>query len=134
MSTVLANPVDMIRQGAPHLIHSDEELAVYSAALFDLTVKSDPTPEEEEAIELLTLLVDRYESQRYPIPDVEPVEMLRFLLAQNGLSQRDVAKDFGGESIVSLVLSGDRALNKKHIERLSVRFHVSPAVFFPRSA
>jgi HTH-type transcriptional regulator/antitoxin HigA len=132
MSTVLANPVDMIRQGAPHLIHSDEELAVYSAALFDLTGKADPTPEEEEAIELLTLLIDRYETQRYPMPDVEPAEMLRFLLDQNGLSQRDVAEELGSESTVSLVLSGRRPLNRDHIARLSARFHVSPAVFFPR--
>jgi HTH-type transcriptional regulator/antitoxin HigA len=132
MSTVLANPVDMIRQGAPHVIHSDEELAEYTAALFDLTAKSDPTPEEEEAIELLTLLVDRYETQRYPLPDVEPAEMLRFLLDQNGLSQRDVATELGSESTVSLVLSGKRPLNRDHIARLSDRFHVSPAVFFPR--
>jgi HTH-type transcriptional regulator/antitoxin HigA len=131
MSTVLANPVDMIRQGAPHLIHSDEELAEYTAALFDLTAKSDPTPEEEEAIELLTLLIDRYETQRYPLPDVEPAEMLRFLLDQNGLSQRDVAAELGSESTVSLVLSGRRPLNRDHIARLSARFHVSPAVFFP---
>ena len=133
MSTALANPVDMIRQGAPHLIHSDEELAEYTAALFDLTAKSDPTPEEEEAIELLTLLIDRYETQRYPLPDVEPAEMLRFLLDQNGLSQRDVAAELGSESTVSLVLSGRRPLNRDHIARLSERFHVSPAVFFPRS-
>jgi HTH-type transcriptional regulator / antitoxin HigA len=133
MSTVLANPVDMIRQGAPHLIHSDEELAEYTTALFDLTAKADPTQEEEEAIELLTLLVDRYESQRYPLPDVEPAEMLRFLLDQNGLSQRDVAAELGSESTVSLVLSGRRPLNRDHIARLSERFHVSPAVFFPRS-
>jgi HTH-type transcriptional regulator / antitoxin HigA len=132
MSTVLANPVDMIRQGAPHVIHSDEELAEYTAALFDLTAKPDPTSEEEEAIELLTLLVDRYESQRYPLPDVEPVEMLRFLLDQNGLSQRDIAAELGSESTVSLVLSRGRSLNRDHIARLSARFHVSPAVFFPR--
>jgi HTH-type transcriptional regulator / antitoxin HigA len=39
MSTVLANPAEMIRQGAPHLIHSDEELAEYTEALFALTAK-----------------------------------------------------------------------------------------------
>jgi HTH-type transcriptional regulator / antitoxin HigA len=95
MSTVLANPVDMIRLGAPHLIHSDEELAEYTAVLFDLTAKADPTQEEEDAIELLTLLIDHYEFQRYPLPDVEPAAMLRFLLDQNGLSQRDVAAELG---------------------------------------
>jgi HTH-type transcriptional regulator/antitoxin HigA len=69
MSTALANPTEMIRQGAPHLIHSDEELAKYTEALFKLTAKSAPTPEEEEAIELLTLLIERYEAERYPVPD-----------------------------------------------------------------
>jgi HTH-type transcriptional regulator / antitoxin HigA len=130
---VLANPADMIRQGAPHVIHSDEQLAEYTAVLFNLTAKSDPTRDEEEAIELLTLLIDRYETERYPLPDVEPAEMLRFLLDQNGLSQRDVAADLGSETTVSLVLSGARSMTRDHIARLSARFHVSPAVFFPRA-
>ena len=34
MSTVLANPTEMIRQVAPRLIHSDEELAEYTRTLF----------------------------------------------------------------------------------------------------
>jgi HTH-type transcriptional regulator/antitoxin HigA len=120
----------MIRQGAPRLIHSDKELEEYTLALFALTAKPDPTPEEVEAIELMTLLVERYEQERYPIPAAEPADVLRFLLEHNGLSQRDVAPELGSESTVSLVLSGKRKLNRDHIERLSRRFNVSPAVFF----
>jgi HTH-type transcriptional regulator/antitoxin HigA len=119
-----------MRQGAPHLIHNDEELAEYTQALFALTAKSDPAPEEEEAIELMTLLVERYEQQRYPVPQAEPADVLRYLLERNGLSQRDIAPELGSESTVSLVLSGKRQLNRDHIARLSLRFHVSPAVFF----
>jgi HTH-type transcriptional regulator / antitoxin HigA len=130
MSTKLADPAEMIRQGAPHLIHSEEELAAYTQALFGLTAKSDPTPEEEEAIALLTLLIEKYEAQHDAIPPADPVDVLRFLLDQNGLSQSDIASDLGGESTVSLVLSGKRQLNRDHIARLSRRFHVSPAVFF----
>jgi HTH-type transcriptional regulator/antitoxin HigA len=130
MSTAMANPAEMIRRGAPHLIHSDEELAKYTEALFKLTVKSDPTPEEEEAIELLTVLIERYEAERYPVPDAGPIDVLRFLLDRNGLSQRDIAAELGGESTVSLVLSGKRQLNRDHIAQLSQRFHVSPSVFF----
>jgi len=130
MSTVLANPAEMIKQGAPHVIHSDEELAEYTKALFELTAKADPTPEQEEAIQLLTLLIEHYESEHYPVPDADPVDVLRFLLDQNGLSQRDIAAELGSESTVSLVLSGKRRLNRDHIERLSRRFHVSPSVFF----
>ncbi len=130
MSTALANPTDMIRRGAPRLIHTDEELAQYTEELFKLTAKSRPTPEEEEAIELLTLLIERYEAERYPVPDADPIDVLRFLLDQNGLSQRDIAAELGSESTVSLILSGKRRLNRGHIERLSRRFHVSPSVFF----
>ena len=72
MSTALANPAEMISQGAPRLIHSDEELAEYTEALFALTAKREPTTEEEEAIELLTLLIERYETDRYPVPDPAP--------------------------------------------------------------
>jgi HTH-type transcriptional regulator/antitoxin HigA len=130
MSTVLANPTEMIRRGAPRLIHSDAELAEYTEALFNLTAKPDPTPDEEEAIELMTLLVERYEQERYPVPEAEPADVLRFLLERNSLSQRDIAAEFGSESTVSLVLSGKRQLNRDHIARLSRRFNVSPAVFF----
>jgi len=130
MSTELANPAEMIRLGAPRLIHSDEELAEYTQKLFELTAKDDLTPDEEDAIELMTLLVERYESERYPVPEAEPVDVLRYLLERNGLSQRDIAPELGSESTVSLVLSGKRQLNRDHIARLSRRLNVSPAVFF----
>jgi HTH-type transcriptional regulator/antitoxin HigA len=130
MSTALANPSEMIRRGAPRLIHSDEELTEYTDALFALTAKTDPAPEEEEAIELMTLLVERYEQERYPLPEAEPVDVLRYLLERNGLTQRDIAPELGSESTVSLVLSGKRQLNRDHIARLSRRFNVSPSVFF----
>ena len=130
MSKTLANPAEMIRCGAPRLIHTDAELAEYTEVLFELTAKANPMPEEEEAIELMTLLVERYEAERFPVPEAEPLDVLKFLLEQNSLSQRDIASELGSESTVSLVLSGKRQLNRDHIARLSRRFNVSPAVFF----
>jgi len=49
---------------------------------------------------------------------------------QHNLLQKDLADAFRTPSIVSEVLNGKRELNKDHIKRLSVRFHVSPEVFF----
>jgi HTH-type transcriptional regulator / antitoxin HigA len=51
-------------------------------------------------------------------------------MAPNGLRQKDLADDLGGESIVPLTLREKRQLNRKQMEKLSHRFHVSPAVFF----
>jgi HTH-type transcriptional regulator/antitoxin HigA len=130
MATLLANPAKMIERGAPHVIRTDEQLEAYTKALFRLTAEPRPAPAQVEAIELLTLLIERYEEQQYAIPDASPVEVLRFLIARHGLKQRDLASDLGSESVVSEVLSGKRKLNAAHIEQLSKRFHVSPAVFF----
>ena len=130
MATVLANPAKMIERGAPHLIRTEEQLAAYTKALFKLTSEPDPTPAQLEAIELLTLLIERYEQEQFSLPAASPAEVLRFLLDQHGLRQRDIAAELGGESVVSEVLSGKRKLNTAHIEQLSRRFNVSPAVFF----
>jgi HTH-type transcriptional regulator/antitoxin HigA len=130
MATVLANPAKMIERGAPHLIHSEEQLEAYTKALFRLTTLAKPTSSQLDAIDLLTLLIERYEEENYKLPSASPVEVLKFLLEQHGLKQRDLAADLGGESVVSEVLSGRRKLNTTHIERLSSRFHVSPSVFF----
>jgi HTH-type transcriptional regulator/antitoxin HigA len=130
MGTAFADPVEMIRLGAPHVIHNDAELTEYTQALFHLTGKQDPTPDEEEAIELLTLLVEKYEEAQYPIAPADPITTLRFLIESHGFRQKDLAEDFGGEGNVSQVLAGKRNLNRDHIARLSKRFNVSPAVFF----
>jgi HTH-type transcriptional regulator/antitoxin HigA len=131
MATVLANPVEMIEQGAPHLIRTEEQLEAYTKALYRLTSVAVPTTVQVEAIELLTLLIERYEEEHFALPQASPADVLRFLLERHGLKQRDLAGDLGGESVVSEVLSGKRKLNAAHIEQLSKRFHVSPAVFFP---
>ncbi len=121
----------MIERGAPHLIESDEQLAAYTKALYRLTAEARPTRAQVKAIELLTLLIERYEEERFRVPKASPVDVLRFLMERHGLKQRDLARDLGGESVVSEVLSGKRKLNSGQIEQLIRRFHVSPAVFFP---
>lgn len=131
MATGLANPARMIERGAPRLIDSEEQLAAYTKALYRLTAEPRPTRAQVQAIELLTLLIERYEQENYTIPEASPADVLRFLLERHGLRQRDVAADLGGESVVSEVLSGKRKLNAAQIEQLSRRFRISPAVFFP---
>ena len=129
MTDVLTDPVAMIAHGAPRLIHSDAELARYTQELFRLTAKETPTNGEVDAIELLSLLVETYEAARYPLPEADPKEVLRFLMERNDLSQRDLREEIGSESLVSLILSGKRNLTVSHIKALSGRFGVPPTVF-----
>ena len=134
MTKTLADPVEMIRSGAPRLIRSDDELADYHHALFSLTAKARPTAAELDAIRLLTLLIEHYEDLRYPLPEARPVEVLRLLLERNGVSQGKLTPEIGFQASASLILLGKRQLNRGHIARLSRRFHVSPAVFFDEAS
>ena len=129
MSTVLADPAKMIAKGAPHVIHNDAELAAYTEVLFRLTSLTRPSRSEQEAIELLTLLIERYEETNYPIPPADPVSVVRFLLEHQNLTQRDLIPEFGSESAVSMFLSGDRQLTLDQVRKLSARFKLSADAF-----
>jgi len=133
MSAVLADPVEMIANGAPRVIHNDAELQAYTDALFRLTALENPSRDEVEAIELLTLLVERYEQEHYPIPAADPVSVLRFLIEQQNLTQRDLIPQFGSESAVSMFLAGQRNLTIEQVRKLSTRFKLPADVFIRKS-
>ena len=134
MSTVLANPAEMIAKGAPHVIHNDAELEAYTDALFQLTALKSPTSSEIEAIELLTLLVERYEQEQYKIPAADPVSVVRFLIERQNLTQRDLIPQLGSESAVSMFMTGQRKLTLEQVRRLSIRFELPTDVFIPKAS
>jgi HTH-type transcriptional regulator/antitoxin HigA len=133
MSPVLADPTDMIAHGAPHVIHSDEELEAYTDALFQLTALEHPSRSQVDAIELLTLLVECYEQKHFLIPESNPVSVVRFLIERNDLKQRDLIPEFGSESAVSMFLTGQRNLTIDQVSRLKARFNLSADVFVPKA-
>jgi HTH-type transcriptional regulator/antitoxin HigA len=133
-TVILANPAKMIAKGAPHIIHNDEELEAYTEALFKLTALEKPSPPEMEAVELLSLLVERYEDEHWPITDVDPVSLVRYLIERANLTQRDLIPEFGSESAVSMFLSGQRNLTTEQIRKLCIRFKLTADVFIPTGA
>jgi HTH-type transcriptional regulator/antitoxin HigA len=116
--------------GAPRVITSEAQHDDYVSALLELERQKKLTLTERNFAELLTLLIEAYEEKHYPIRSATPLEVLQELMTANDLRQKDLAPLFGSESIVSEVLSGKRGLNKRHIEKLSRRFKVSPELFF----
>jgi HTH-type transcriptional regulator/antitoxin HigA len=115
---------------SPTPITSERQHREYLSVLDKLASKENPTDEEEKYAEVLMALIEAYEEEYHSIPDASPVEVLRTLMDANDLRQKDLASIFGSESIVSEVLHRKRGLNKSHIEKLSKRFNISPAVFF----
>jgi HTH-type transcriptional regulator/antitoxin HigA len=116
--------------GSPTPITSERQHEEYLSVLDRLASKENPTSAEEKYAEVLITLIEAYEEEHHSIPDASPVEVLRALMDANNLRQKDLVPVFGSESIVSEVLHKKRDLNKTHIEKLSKRFRVSPALFF----
>ena len=114
----------------PVPITSERQHAEYLSVLDKLAEKSAPSREEDQYARVLMTLIEAYEEEHHPIPEASPVDVLRTLMEANGLRQKDLASIFGSESVVSEVLSEKREINKGHIEKLSKRFGLSPAVFF----
>ena len=133
MSTLTVSPEygALLKKVPPKVIRTEKENEAYTEVLYELDGRSKRlTAAEKELAELLTLLIEDFEEKRYRLPRAKPLDVLRFLMEQHHLLQKDLADVFGTRSIVSEVLSGKRELNKDHIERLSARFHVSPELFF----
>jgi len=131
-SALLADLAKMIANGAAQIIHNDEELEAYTNALSQLTALENPSRSELEAIELLTLVVERYEEAHYSIPPADAVSVVRFLLEQQHLTQRDLIPEFGSESAVSMFLARQRKLTLQQVRKLSALFEL-PADVFIRS-
>ena len=115
---------------APKVVSSEAQNERYISVLLELERKPKLTAREKSYAQILTVLIEDFEDRKYPIRKASPVEVLSELLLANNLRQKDLAPLLGSESVVSEVLSGRRGLNKSHIEKLSKRFKVSPALFF----
>lgn len=120
----------LVKEEAPKIISSPQQHQAYISRLLDLQRKAHRTAEETETAKLLVVLIADYEAKHFIVEKASGVEVLKELMESNGLRQKDLADDLGGESIVSLILKEKRQLNRQQMEKLSHRFHVSPAVFF----
>lgn len=78
--------------------------------------KADSSQRDE--LEILSLLVEKYEEEHYPIPSSDPVEAIKFLMAQNDLTRKDLQPFIGSTGRVSDVLNRKRELSLKMIKRL----------------
>lgn len=79
----------------------------------------EPNSPEGEEIELLSLLVEKYEQEHYPIEAPNPIEAIKFRMEQMNLKQSDIAPVFGGKTRVSEVLNRKRPLTLKMITLLN---------------
>ncbi len=101
------------------ILKTEQEYNTACERIYTLINSSDkaiePDSPEGEEMELLSLLVEKYEQEHYPIEAPNPIEAIKFRMEQMNLKQSDVAPLFGGKTRVSEVLHGKRSLTLKMI-------------------
>jgi len=112
-------------------IQDEEHLAQAQDVLDDL-LKRDLDAGGDAYLDVLSDLIEHYEAEHEPCPDVPPEDVLRELIDSSKLSQKQLSKAVGiAQSTISAVLNGSRKLTTDHILTLARHFNVSPAVFLP---
>ena len=96
-------------------------------ALLDETTGDENHP-AMGLVDIVGNLIEDFESEHHPMPDVTGVQALKFLIEQHGIKQCDL-HEIGSQGVVSEILSGKRELNIRQVRALSERFGVSPATF-----
>ncbi len=93
-------------------------------AIFD----SQKGTEEGDELEILSILIDRYENENFPIEMPDPIEAIKFRMEQMGMKQKDLAELVGFKSRVSEILSKKRKLTLGMIRKLHSVLHIPTEV------
>lgn len=102
----------------------------YTKALKRLEVIFDKpanTKEGDEA-EILSMLIENYEDEHYPIEAADPIEAIKIRMEEMNLMQKDLIGIVGGKSRVSEVLNRKKRLTVDMIRELEPLLHISASV------
>ena len=79
---------------------------------------------EGDELELLSLLIDKYEQEKYPIDFPDPIDAIKFRMEQLGYQQKDLVSAIGLKSRVSEILNRKRKLTLEMIRKLSTELSI----------
>jgi HTH-type transcriptional regulator / antitoxin HigA len=78
-----------------------------------------PESRESDELEVLSILIKKYEQEHFPVPKPSPLEAIKFRLEQMGMSEAELSHILGARSRKSEILSGKRKLSLAMIRKLS---------------
>jgi HTH-type transcriptional regulator/antitoxin HigA len=111
-------------------LRSDADLDRAVAMIDQLTDRARLTREEEDYLEVLSAVVEAYEDEHDPLPDMTPIAALKYLLDENGLTQAQLSMETGiPVATISEILNARRGISPKVRALLAKRFKVNPALF-----
>lgn len=98
----------------------------YENALKRLELIFDAKKDSKEGdeLEILSILIDKFENENFPIGLPDPIEAIKFRMEQMGLKQKDLAEIVGFSSRVSEILNKKRKLTLEMIRNLHLKLNI----------
>ena len=108
------------------IIKNQEQYNEYCNILESL-VDSDG---DQDEIDLLTLLIEKWDEENIQIDDTEPIELIKYLLEENELKSKNLSEILNlSKGTVSKILNYKKGLSKESIRKLSAYFKISQQAF-----
>lgn len=112
------------------VIKSIKQYKEYCNILEDLVQVKTKTQIHQDTIDLLTLLIEKWDGAHNTFAEADPVQILEFLMKENKIKATDLAAELAiSKSLVSDILHHRRGLSKDIIRKLASRFKVSQELF-----
>ncbi|MCW3167091.1 helix-turn-helix domain-containing protein [Chryseobacterium sp. 09-1422] len=102
----------------------------YNDALerLEMIFHAEPDTSEGDELEILGILIEKYENENFPIELPDPIEAIKFRMEQLNYSQNDLAEIIGLKSRASEILNKKRKLSLEMIRKLTEKLHISPEI------
>jgi len=112
------------------IIKSVEQYNNYCGVLEKMFENNDNGKVNMDEIELLTLLIEKWDSEHSTFNDVDPVQLLHFLMKEHDLKAKDLVRILGvSKGLVSDILNYKKGISKDIIRKLAGYFKVSQEAF-----
>ncbi len=134
MTTGLKTPssyyIEIITTFPPRPITCEAELIATQNRIDSIVSRSNLTQDYRDYLNVLGTLVYDYEQKHEPMQVLKGIALLKALMVEDNIQEKDLIELFKNESLVSDILNGNSELTASQIQKLAEFFHVSPAAFF----
>jgi HTH-type transcriptional regulator/antitoxin HigA len=115
----------------PYPLRSEADYDRALKEIEPLVVKSKLSPDERDFLDVMTILIEHYEDDHYRIEEggLTRIDLLRYLMEENGLSGADLGRILGNRTEGYPILRGERELTKNQMRKLGEYFQVPAGLF-----
>lgn len=110
------------------IVRTEDQYIRYCNELEELVFQKEGS--NEDVIELLTLLIEKWDDENYKMPEIDPVQLLKLLMEEHGLKAKDLTEILKlSKGTISKILNYRKGISKETIRKLADHFAMRQEAF-----